>query len=72
MNQLDKIGVKHGHLPDTTPFNMHIDKKVNKNKRYSTESESVKKEPMTNQKLREAVVSRDTFDKMYMVSRLSC
>ncbi|CAO3675315.1 unnamed protein product [Umbelopsis vinacea] len=64
--QLDKIGVKHGHLPDTTPFNMHIDKKVNKNKRYSTESESVKKEPMTNQKLREAVVSRDTFDKMYM------
>jgi hypothetical protein len=51
---------------------MHIDKKVNKNKRYSTESESVKKEPMTNQKLREAVVSRDTFDKMYMVSRLSC
>lgn len=64
--QLDKIGVKHGHLPDTTPFNMHMDKKVNKNKRFSSEADNGKKEPMTNQKLREAVLSRDAFDKMYM------
>ncbi|KAM3584023.1 hypothetical protein VKS41_003991 [Umbelopsis sp. WA50703] len=65
--QLDKIGVKHGHLPDVNPFNMHVDKKNPGHKRFSSsEVDSAKKEPMSNQKLREAVVSRDAFDKMYM------
>lgn len=48
---------------------MHIDKSVNKKKRFSSGVEVTEKEPMTNQKLREAVVSREAFDKMYMVSR---
>ncbi|KAH8547567.1 trafficking protein particle complex subunit 10 [Umbelopsis sp. PMI_123] len=64
--QLDKLGVKHSHLPDTTPFNMHSDKGANTKKRFSSGVEGAQKEPMTNQKLREAVVSRDVFDKMYM------
>ncbi|KAJ2960306.1 hypothetical protein NQZ79_g4345 [Umbelopsis isabellina] len=65
--QLDKIGVKHGHLPDANPFNMHMDKKSPEQKRFSlSEVNSANKEPMTNQKLREAVVSSEAFDKMYM------
>lgn len=67
--QLDKIGVKHGHLPDVNPFNMNMDKKSPEQKRFSSsEVISADKEPMTNQKLREAAVSSEAFDKMYMVS----
>jgi hypothetical protein len=51
---------------------MHSDKGANTKKRFSSGVEGAQKEPMTNQKLREAVVSRDVFDKMYMVSRLQC
>jgi len=51
---------------------MHIDKSVNTKKRFSSGVEVAEKEPMTNQKLREAVVSREAFDKMYMVSTLAC
>ncbi|RCI03830.1 hypothetical protein CU098_007459 [Rhizopus stolonifer] len=56
--QLDKIGVKCGHLPMTDPFSIYIN-------HTSTKTEENKK-PMTNTKLLEAVESVEAFDKTYM------
>ncbi|KAI7906306.1 trafficking protein particle complex subunit 10 [Cokeromyces recurvatus] len=55
--QLDKLGVKWGHLPNTEPFSI-----------YMTEdnSENNDKIAITNPKLLEAMASLEAFDKAYM------
>ncbi|KAI9318228.1 trafficking protein particle complex subunit 10 [Dichotomocladium elegans] len=59
--QLDKLGVKYHHLPDTAPFSIYIDTMLPKQPKSG-----IARGNMTNQKLLEAIDSVDAFDKMYM------
>jgi hypothetical protein len=58
--QLDKIGVKCGHLPMTDPFSIYI----NHNEVKKTSDDP--KKLITNVKLLEAIESIESFDKTYM------
>ncbi|KAI8148730.1 trafficking protein particle complex subunit 10, partial [Fennellomyces sp. T-0311] len=60
---LDKIGIKHKHLPSTEPFSIYLDTKPSEE---MTKSPRKSKGPVTNEKLLEAINSVEAFDKMYM------
>ncbi|KAI9499327.1 trafficking protein particle complex subunit 10 [Zychaea mexicana] len=62
--QLDKLGIKHKHLPVTEPFSIFLDTKLNDDTAKSPPAKP--KGPMTNEKLLEAINSVEAFDKMYM------
>lgn len=68
--KLDKLGVKHEHLPNTPPFSIYLDLSSNGKKSPASEGADAPKESITNQKLLEAIGSVDAFDKMYMVCLL--
>ncbi|CAO3645018.1 unnamed protein product [Mucor fragilis] len=60
--QLDKIGVKCGHLPMTDPFSIYI----NHTEAAKTLNPDEPKKSITNVKLLEAIDSIEAFDKTYM------
>ncbi|CEP10929.1 hypothetical protein [Parasitella parasitica] len=60
--QLDKIGVKCGHLPMTDPFSIYI----NHTEPYKPLDSAEPKKLITNGKLLEAIESVEAFDKTYM------
>ncbi|KAF7731993.1 hypothetical protein EC973_007098 [Apophysomyces ossiformis] len=62
--QLDKLGAKHGHLPNTAPFSIYLE--VSKKDSPSVDNVNAPKGQITNQKLVEAISSVEAFDKMYM------
>ncbi|CAO3578607.1 unnamed protein product [Absidia cylindrospora] len=68
--QLDKLGVRQNHLPNTAPFSVYLDSQLESGQEAATPEDpstnSLKGDDITNQKLLEAVTSVDAFDKMYM------
>lgn len=60
--QLDKIGVKCGHLPMTDPFSIYM----NRTEATKTPNPDEPKKSITNVKLLEAIESIEAFDKTYM------
>ena len=61
-HQLDKIGVKCGHLPMTDPFSIYINHKDP----HKPLNPDEPKKLITNVKLLEAIEAVDAFDKTYM------
>ncbi|ORZ25693.1 trafficking protein particle complex subunit 10 [Absidia repens] len=68
--QLDKLGVRQNHLPNTAPFSVYLDSQSESGHEAAAPDDvstnSHKCDDITNQKLLEAVTSVDAFDKMYM------
>ncbi|OAD74957.1 hypothetical protein PHYBLDRAFT_186589, partial [Phycomyces blakesleeanus NRRL 1555(-)] len=62
--QLDKLGVKHGSLPNTIPFSIYLD--IKPTLKSPSQGDLSPKGTITNQNLLEAISSVESFDKMYM------